>query len=309
MKIARLFGLCFTALALALFIIVNIEYFHNLDLLSPVIEIDSPEITVSINDPVTQVMSGVKASDSKDGDVTDLMVIKGISNFTELDKRTVNYVAFDKDGNYSEAQRTMVYSDYTKPKFEFTDALKFPIGATDTDILSKVVVCDCLDGDISNNITFTNNSMVNSSTPGKYKVDLSITNSAGDTQELPVTVEIFNSLFQNITPEIHLNKYLVYTGLGEKLNLEDMIKDVLYRGQTYSITEEEGTFGIDTSDFTKYQWETFRERDASVNIDKIKITSYINYQVPGVYEVVYELKDLEENLGSVILTVVVEDYE
>ena len=35
----------------------------------------------------------------------------------------------------------------------------------------------------------------------------------------------------------------------------------------------------------------------------------VNYQVPGTYEIVYELADLEGNTGRVIMTVVVEEQK
>ena len=308
----RLVRVTMTIIAIAIiafFGYTNFKYFSKIDLLSPIIDMNSSEITVSINDPITQVMDGVTATDSKDGDVTNKIVIKGVSNFTEKDKRDVDFIAFDNDGNYSEAQRTLIYSDYESPKFEIKGALKFPIGTTDKDILSKVSVWDCLDGDISNKITFSSQSVVNSSVPAKYKVDLCIENSAGDSVILPVTIEIYNSMVSSIAPTINLNKYLVYTDMGIKINPLDYIENIEYRGQTYGLTEGEGTFGIDTSDWDSYAKKEFAQRDPEVNVDKIEISNYINYQIPGVYEIVYDLEDMEENVGSVTLTVVVQDYE
>lgn len=309
MKALRLMLFFIMCGVLCYFILMNVRYFNSIDLLPPIIEMDTSEITISINDPITQVMDGVTASDVKDGDVTNLVVINNVSNFIEKDKRLVDYIAFDNDGNYSEAQRTLVYSDYTPMRFEIKNPLKFPIGTTDKEILDSFAVWDCLDGDISNTVQFDTNSMINSNVASQYKVNVNVENSAGETATLPVTVEIYNNLAQGIQPDIYLNKYLVYTHIDEKLNLLDYIDHVQYRGVNYAITDEEGTFGVDTSEWGRYEREMFKEREPAVNKDKVNITNYINYQVPGTYEVVYELSDLEDNTGHVVLTVVVENYE
>ena len=309
MKLARIAITIIAGILVACFIYTNVVYLKSIDLLSPIIDIESPEIVMSINDPIVQVFNGVTATDSKDGDVTKDMVIKNVSDFVENSKRTVNFIAFDSDGNYSEAQRSLVYSDYVSPKFDIKDSLSFPMGSSDQDILSKISAWDCLDGDVTNQIEFSEQSLVNSNQPGKYKIELNVTNSAGDTVSLPLTIEITNSLLANIAPKINLNKYLVYTELGTKINPEDYITNVEYKNQTYELTNEEGTFAVDTEGWGSYSLKEFRQRDPAVNKDLIKVTNYINYQVPGVYEVLYELEDLDGNIGSVILTVVVQDYE
>ena len=294
-------------LCLVLLIKVSVTYIRNIDTLPPVIDMDSPEITVSISDPVTQVMSGVKATDSKDGDVTSLMAIKDISDFDENNRRRVGFIAFDKDGNYSEAQRMLSYSDYEPIKLEIKKSLRFPVGASEEDILGSFSAWDCLDGDLSESVRFSADSIVNTNTPARYKAEVDISNSAGETAVLPVTIEIYNPMLETTLPQISLDKYLIYTPIEEKISVLDHIKSVRYRGTDYGITSEEGTFGIDTTDWGRYEKEAFKKRDPAVNKDKFNVTSYVNYQVPGTYDIVCELTDLDGNTGSVILTVVVEE--
>ena len=94
----------------AAFGLFNWNYYRSKDTLGPVISMDSSDIFVSVNDPQSQVMAGVTAMDSKDGDVTNLMLIEDLSDFVEEDTRIVSYAAFDKDNHVSKAQRRM--TDY-----------------------------------------------------------------------------------------------------------------------------------------------------------------------------------------------------
>ena len=286
-----------------------VSYFRSIDRLPPVISMESPEVTVSIDDPLSQTLDGVSAVDDRDMDVTDNIVVSDVSDFVAKNSRRVRFTAFDSNGNYSEASRMMVYSDYEPVTLSIDRVLRFPTGVSDADVLGAFSAWDCLDGDISSLITFTEGSVISSMSPGRYHVGVTVSNSAGDSATLPVTVEIYNPLLESAFPEIRLTQYMVHTPLGEKVNPKDFLKDVRYRGKDYGITEEEGTFGVDTSDWDRYEKKLFDQRPPAVNIDRFDITSYVNAQVPGVYDVVYDLSDSDGNTGSVILTVVVDEDE
>ena len=104
----------------AAFGLFNWNYYRSKDTLGPVINMDSSDIVVSVNDPQSHVMAGVTATDSKDGDVTALMLIENLSEFVEENTRIVSYAAFDKDNHVSKAQRRMTYSDYVPPHFSLS---------------------------------------------------------------------------------------------------------------------------------------------------------------------------------------------
>ena len=94
--------------AVGAFTAYNYRYYTNKDTLGPVIEMDESEIYVSVRDPESQLLYGVTATDAKDGDVTDLMMVEGVSNFIDKDTRRVSYVAFDNDNHVSKASRKMI---------------------------------------------------------------------------------------------------------------------------------------------------------------------------------------------------------
>lgn len=295
--------------SVAAFGLFNWNYYKNKDTLGPVINMDSSDIVVSVNDPQSQVMAGVTATDSKDGNVTDLILIENLSEFVEEDTRIVSYAAFDKDNHVSKAQRRMTYSDYVPPHYSISAPLRFAATSGSVNYLKSISAWDCLDGDISGQITFTAGSVINTDTVSDYKVTLEVTNSAGDTVQLPVTIIVYDPMLANSAPTIELNDYLIYTGIGQKLEPLDYITRVIYHNTEYEVTDEEGTFAVNTEGWSSYAKKEFAERDPAVNREHFHINDMVNYQVPGTYEIVYELADLEGNTGRVILTVVVEEQK
>ena len=309
MKISRIMCTLVLIASAAAFGLFNWNHYRNMDTLGPVISMDSSDIYVSVNDPQSQVMAGVTAQDAKDGDVTDLMLIEQLSSFVEEDTRIVSYAAFDRDNHVTKAQRRMIYTDYVPPHFSLSAPLRFAATTGSVNYLSPIGAWDCLDGDLSSQITFATGSVVNTDTVNDYKVTLEVTNSAGDTARLPVTIVIYDSMLGNSAPTIELSDYLVYTGIGERLEPLEYISRVLYRGTEYAVTEEEGTFAVDTEGWSNWAKRQFSEREPAVNINKFAVNDMVNYQVPGTYEIQYTLSDLTGSTGRVILTVVVEEEE
>ena len=289
----------------------NWKVLKNKDNLGPVIAMEEEQIYVSVNDGEEALLQGVTATDAKDGDVTDSLVVESISSFVEGNKRYVNYAAFDSDNHVSKTSRKAVYTDYAPIRFDLEEPLRFPVTTYgNQDILGIVHAEDCLDGDISDRINFSADSNVYMYSSGEYQVTLEASNSAGDTAELPVTIAIYEMADENAAPQIALSKYLVYTKVGNELDPRRYLESVTYRGTEYEMTEERGTFAIDTSDWGSSDVRALQEEqkeNPSVSYEKFNITDQVDYQTPGVYEIKYSLEDLEENVGKVNLVVVVEE--
>lgn len=64
---------------------------------APVIAMDSETIEVSCDATDEELLAGVTASDKKDGDVSDTLMVESLSDFTDTGKRTMTVVAFDSD--------------------------------------------------------------------------------------------------------------------------------------------------------------------------------------------------------------------
>lgn len=306
MKLANIICSIILAVSVMAFAGFYIHQKITADVDGPVIEMDNEEIEVSIEDDETVLLRGITATDATDGNVTDSLVIESISGFDEDMKRTVRIAAFDKDNHVTKTTRVITYSDYTPIRYSIRAALKYPCLQGDINILGRVYAKDCLDGDISKNIMFSEGSMVNTDKTGDYDVVLTVTNSAGDTEELPLVVTIYDDAKQSYAPVIVLSKYLIYIKQGEKLEPADYIAGIEYRGANYEITDGEGTFGIDTGNMTQEQKEALSSQNPSVSKSLFRITDNVDYNKSGSYTIQYEIDDSEGFHDSVMLTVIVE---
>lgn len=293
----------------ALFVFARSSYisFRSNDTVGPNIEMDETQIEVSVHDPKVKLLAGMRATDARDGDVTDSLVIENISDFVSKNTRTVTYAAFDKNNNVSKVMRSMVYTDYEPARFALSGALQFPVATTQQKILGAISVTDSIDGDLSDKIRFSSSSVINVDTAGDYRVVMEVTNSAGDAFSLPLTVTIYDNNMYSTALKIQLSSYLIYTKTGEAIDPMDYLTGITYRGTAYSLTEGDGTFRVDTSMMTREELEEFREKEPAVNASLFEILDMTNYNYPGVYEIQYTLGDGEGNRGRTILTVVVEE--
>lgn len=311
MKKIKWLSLAVLAFSTAAFARYHWTVLKNQDTVGPIIHMEEEQIYVSVDDKDKALLQGMTAEDAKDGDVTDSLVVESISGFVEENERYVNYAAFDSDNHVTKISRKMTYTDYVPICFSLEEPLRFPTVSNGAiDILGNVRAQDCLDGDISDRIKFTADSSVYLSSVGDYDVTLEVTNSAGDTAQLPVTITIYEESKQNMAPKIRLSEYLVYTKKGKKLDPWKYLASILYRGTEYEATEEQGTFGIDTSDMSRDELKAFQKEQKespSVSKEKFMIQDNTDYQTPGVYEIQYLLMDAEENIGKVNLVVVVEE--
>ena len=296
--------------AIGIFIDYNRKVIKNRDALGPVIEMDEKRIFISVNDKEDMLLKGIRATDSKDGDVTDSLVVESMSGFVDGTTRYVNYAAFDKDNHVSKASRKLTYTDYTPVRFSLDAPMRFPASNGTQDILGSVHAIDCLDGDISDRVNFTQDSSINLANTSDYPVQLQVSNSAGDTATLPVTVTIYDPAKENAAPQIELTDYLIYVKKGKRLDPLSYLKSVNYRGASYEFTQEQGTFCVDTTNMTRDEKQAFlkeQEENPTVCYDRIRVLDKTDSRTPGVYEIQYVLDDDDSNRGVVNLVVVVEE--
>ena len=307
MRIEKILSTLVLLAAIYIFARFAVDSFRSNDTVGPNIEMDSSQIELSVKDLQVKLLRGMTATDARDGDVTDTLVIESISDFVGKNTRTVTYAAFDKDNNVTKATRSLIYTDYEPARFSLSGPLRFPVSTNQQNILGMISVTDSIDGDISDKVNFSSSSVINIDTAGDYKVIMEVTNSAGDTFSLPLTITIYDTSAYNAAPKIQLSSYLVYTKVGQAVDPMEYIDGMTYRGTDYRITEGEGTFRVDTSDMEREELEEFKSRNPAVSTSLFEIIDMTNYNYPGVYEIQYTLGDGEGNYGRVILTVVVEE--
>lgn len=266
---------------LALYIVYDSS---KTDGIAPEIKIEEGTLTLSVNDGEEVLLTGVTARDDKDGDVTGSLIVESVYGISEDGSVTVRYAAFDKAGNVSTAERTVVYGDYESPVITLDGALVFEYGTT-FDVFDHVGAVDVFDGDITRRVKATMLSEgVTVGEEGTHDVQFRVTNSVGDSVQLVLPVEVYPDDAYNAS--VTLSEWLVYVPAGAEFDADKY--PTLFTTVYEEISLDEGAFE---------EVELIVESNVDVNI-------------PGVYTVKYRaVKDMNGRsyVGYTKLIVVVEE--
>lgn len=239
-----------------------------------------PEITssietleISVQSPPEELLSGLTAYDGKDGDLTDKIMVAGVSRFLENSTCRVKYVVFDSNRNSASFTRDVRYTDYESPKFALSEPLVYARGEN-ISFLERVSVTDDLDGDITDKIRVTSGSISNYEV-GAYPVELEVSNSYGDRVSIELNVVVEDG---SMRPKVELSDYIVYVKAGSAFDPDDYIT---------------------------------RVRDAegySLGTGSVQISGSVDTGTPGCYQLVYSATS-DGQTGRAYLTVVVTGEE
>lgn len=234
MKKIKIFSILLFLLSTAAFAGFRIYEGMAADRTAPVITADSDTVQMSVADDESKLLEGVTAEDSRDGDVTDTLVIQSLTPFIEGTRRTVNYAAVDGSGNVGYFSRTLEYTDYQAPVFAMSSPLRFPLGST-INICEGLTASSTLDGDLTNGIKYTLDGTISNAAAGTYPVEFRVTDSAGRTSYLTTEIEVYDPSTERI--EVSLSTYLVY------LRVNDPFDPAAY----YAGADEEGALNIQSN--------------------------------------------------------------
>lgn len=294
MRRLRLLLLVFFLVVFAVFLASSVREYLTSDYEAPVISADSDILNLSVNVTDEELLAGMNAVDNLDGDVSNSLVVVSKSKFIAKGTRNVNYAAFDNSNNVGTYMRKLVYTDYHSPRFVMDEPLRFVAGNSSYDYLRHIQALDCLDGNLSSQIKITfGETETASDSVSVQKVNIQVTNSAGDTSALELTAafEDFES-YSKASPA--LTDYIIYVKAGEKPILRSYLSGIWTAGNTRKFSD----LGFDP--------------DQDVSIDDSKV----NYQRPGVYIATYSLSRGTPNanggvfrtdFGTANLIIVVED--
>jgi len=287
MRKLRNFSIILFVIAAGLFAYFQAREMSLQDRQGPEITVSSGSIAVSISDPEEKLLEGVTASDRRDGDVTDSIVVESVSTFLRPGTRIVRYAAFDQDMHVSRAEREMTYTDYRAPEFSITQPLVFAPG--NTDLLKYVEVSDCLDGDLSDSVKILSDSALLVDVAGDYQVRLQASNSAGDVAVLPVVIKIQQQ--QNSMPQISLSDYVIYLDPGAEFDPYSLIQGVSINNTLYEVEEGSGTYGDPERDMSV---------PAVVGTNQLSVNDPVDTSVPGNYTVTYSMTVSVGNYGDTV---------
>lgn len=292
MKLLRITGLTLFLLSAMAFAGYRWYESNSRDTAGAVITCNTNSINVSVKTSGEEFLQGVTAFDEKDGDVTDSVLIEKVSRFTVIGKRIITYAAFDLSNNITKAERKLVYTDYTSPRFSLTKPLHFIVGETDS-IIEYMTVQDCIDGNLANKIKYEAEDENFGQVEGTYKIEFQVMNSAGDIAYLPVEVEFYYPSYQNneLIPEILLREYIIYIKTGESIDTKSYLTGVILGPEEYSFREA----------------QPYGDSVKTMSMNLVKVKSNLNSKTPGVYTIEYSLTTEEGYTGTTKLLVVVEE--
>lgn len=235
----------------------------------PVISCSDNVLNVSVKDGRNALLRGVTAEDAQDGNLTDRIIISGVSKLMEDYTANVTYLVFDNDNNMAMHTRRIRYTDYRSPRFSLAEPLNYA-SIDNVELLDRLHAQDEIDGDITHDIRV--DYAEEQEDTGVYTLNVQVTNSMGDTVEMTLPLLIQPKEVQ--VPEIVLNSYLVYLERGSEFDAESYIEEVIYQGD-------------------------------ALYYPNVAISGEVDPETPGTYYVEYSCTR-DDVTGRVMLTVVVE---
>ena len=215
-------------------------------------EITVPKGTLTVDAAADEetLLEGISAQDSRDGDVTESLVVEGVSDIYDGSRATVTYAAFDESGNVSKAQREIRYQKYIGPRLTLSGPLLFQEGRQ-IEIFDLIGAKDQRDGRLDGQVKATlvgGGSIMEKA--GEYQVEFRVTNSLGDTERLVLPVEVSAGEPAERTP--HLTRYLTYLKKGADFDAQDYLAGDT-RGWPMEIvteldTDKPGVYTVDYQD-------------------------------------------------------------
>ena len=245
------------------------------DTVSPEFSLDSDVIEVGVDEGDEALLRGVTATDNRDGDITDRIIVDGVSQLTGPNTARVRYYVFDKAENLAAASRTVRYTDYSSPRISITQPLVYDVGNV-VALKGKVIAYDVLQGNITQNIRLSSDDL-NNKAAGIYHLTIWAMNKMGDVTSVTVPIVIREP--EADAPIIELSHYLAYVSRGDTFDPEDYFK-AFYASPNIPIS---GSF------------------------ERLTVTGDVDTQTPGTYEVCYSYTNATGHYSEVYLTVVVED--
>jgi len=214
------------------------------------------------------VEPGFSATDEKDGDITDKVIVTNSVNINKEGTYEVKYRVSNSDNETVEVVRKVIVKKLSIPKITLKGSNTITLKYKEKYIEPGFSAYDEKDGDITNKVKVSNNININKA--GKYQVIYTVSNSDNQVVEVKREVVVENLSIPKIT-----------------LNGSDTI--TLKYGEKYI---EPG--------FSAYD-----EKDGNIT-DKVKVSSNINSNKSGNYTVTYNVTNSSNQSVTITRSVIVE---
>ena len=242
------------------------------DSVSPEIYSSIEELHLSVQDDDGMLLKGLTASDDRDGDLTDKILVEKVSRFKNPGECEVSYVVFDSESNFCRYQRTVKYDDYKSPRLRLKQPLMYRLGEQIA-IMDRFELIDCLDGDITYKLKLESSNVPDDKV-GVYEIEVLATNNYGDDiyAKIPLNIGVYSA----DAPIIELKEYLVYTEVGahfDPLSYIESVRDV---------------------------------ENKPISVSEVKVQSRVDLTKSGGGQICYEVTDSRGVSGFMYLVVIVE---
>ena len=164
----------------------------------PVITCPEKTCAVSVTDPESKMLKGVKAEDYKSGDISKSVVVENISPMSKDGSMIITYAAIDESGNVGRKERKLEYSDYTVTQFEMAGPLRVDVNNYNFDYINNIHASSSLDGDITDKIKFNFVDDKYVKGEGDYEIEFKVTDSVGNTSVLRTWIKTFDAKEDNL---------------------------------------------------------------------------------------------------------------
>lgn len=256
----KIFGIIFLLLIIAGYITAIYFLEKEKDNAKPEIIVSGDRPVLSVEDEESKLLEGIKAYDREDGDLTKEVIVDSVSPFNKEKERTVKYIVFDRENQIAEAERKIVYTDYTEPKITLNGPLVLNTMSA-TKINKLIGASSSVDGDISNRVLVKIGVLDGFS----FDVDVSVSDSTGTQVMQKFRCEYNRNIYM---AEIALKEYFVSLPAGSQYDFAANIKEIAIGN------------GVKNE-----------------LIPFVNIQNNVDYNVPGVYEVLYYLDAGNGNTG------------
>lgn len=173
-------------------------------------------LEISIHDGREILLTGVTARDAQDGDLTDQVIVGGVSRLIGGKTAKVTCMVFDSDDNMASVVRQVRYTDYRRPVIQLTGPLVYE-STKEAKLLSSVTVTDLVDGDLSDQARVSN--LWGTEDERVYSATIMVSNSLGDTATVDVPVIIGTE-----AGAIRLRRQILYLRQGDSFDPMEQLR-------------------------------------------------------------------------------------
>lgn len=227
--------------AVVLVLTITFRVSVKIDTTKPVITIDTEVIKAKCDVSDKELLKHVKATDSKDGDLTGKVFIESISQFISEGESNVTFCVADNDNNVAKKSVKIIFTDYEAPAFYLSDDLVFPENAI-INISGSATVTDKFDGNITDRLSVVVNE--EDVDGNRVSINYKVSNSKGFIYRWTIDAVKVDQYSLDSNYRINVGNHLIFVKTGDKKpDFKKMIGSITYMGKPF----KEGKIQIDDS--------------------------------------------------------------